>query len=63
MWRLLFMFCPPIKTLCSIGNDFFLFRHSAKISGKKKHWLQTDTFVWRLKTERWRWDAEGNRKG
>jgi hypothetical protein len=29
---------------------FFLCRHSAKISGQKnKHWLQTDTFVWRLK--------------
>jgi hypothetical protein len=49
MWRLLCMFFPLIKTLCSIGNEFFCVATVRKLVGKKKHWLQTDTFVWRLK--------------
>jgi hypothetical protein len=52
MWRLLCMFLPPIKTLCSIGNEFFCVATVRKLVGGKKHWLQTDTFVWRWRLKR-----------
>jgi hypothetical protein len=64
MWRLLCMFFPPpIKTLCTIGNEFFCVAAVRKLVGKKKTPATNRHVCLATETERWRWDAEGNRKG
>jgi hypothetical protein len=63
MWRLLCIFLPPIKTLCSIGNEFFCVATVRKLVGEKKTLATNRRVCLATETEHWRWDAEGNRKG